>query len=187
MRGFSLIELMVTIAVAAILLGIAAPSFQDLVIRNRLATNANQLVTALNLARSEAIKRGTTVSVCKSANGSSCGGSGVNWESGWIVFVNNDDDSPAVVDPGEPILRVFPGIAAGYTLRPNTNFTNFLTYRADGTSNQWGRFVLCHNNTLNGSRAIFINSMGRPRLAGDSNSNGIPEDESGTDITTCTP
>ena len=70
--GFTLIELMVTIAIAAILLGIAIPSFTDTIASNRLTTSANELVTALNLARSESVKRGVRTTLCKSTDGSSC-------------------------------------------------------------------------------------------------------------------
>lgn len=77
-RGFTLVELMVTIAVAAILITIAVPGFQALVQNNRATTLANQLTTAINLARSEAIRRGEIVSVCT-----------VDWEDGWWVEPGN--------------------------------------------------------------------------------------------------
>ena len=79
--GFTLMELMVTIAIAAILVGIAIPSFTSIIVSNRLTTSANELVTALNLARSEAVKRGMRITFCKIANGSSC----TNSENGQLV------------------------------------------------------------------------------------------------------
>jgi type IV fimbrial biogenesis protein FimT len=185
--GFTLIELMVTLVVAVILATIAAPSFQNIIRNNRMATEANNLITALNLARSEAVKRGFTISLCKSSTSTSCGGTGVDWEDGWIVFVNNDNDSPAAVDAGETILRVYPSLSSGYTLRTNNNFTNFISYRPNGTSNNVGRFVLCKDAGVSHSRVVFINIAGRAHVATDSNGNTIPEDENGTDITTCTP
>ena len=183
--GFTLIELIVTIAIAAIVLVMGVPSFQDTIRNNRLATQANELISALNLARSEAIKRGVTVSICKSANGSTCGGSG--WSNGWIVFVNRDNDSPAQVDAGEEILRVYGPVPTNYSLNANNNFTNYISYRPTDRSNNIGRFVLCEGGQLNYSRAIFINITGRPRLGQDNNHNNIPEDDSGNDITSCTP
>jgi type IV fimbrial biogenesis protein FimT len=85
-RGFTLIELLVTIAVAGVLLAIAVPNFAELMRNNRSEASANELVAALNVARVEAVKRGQRVSLCPSANGTSC--SGTAWQSGWIVFVD---------------------------------------------------------------------------------------------------
>ncbi|MBN8772197.1 MAG: GspH/FimT family pseudopilin, partial [Thiobacillus sp.] len=74
-RGFTLIELVVTLAVAGILLGIAIPNFQLFVMNNRMASQANDLITALNMARSEAVKRAANVMVC---SGTVCPGA-VSW------------------------------------------------------------------------------------------------------------
>ena len=104
-------ELMVTIAIAAILIGIAIPSFTSTIASNRLTTSANELVTALNLARSEAVKRGQQVVVSKT---------GTNWENGWQVFVDIDRSTPAkenVFDAGTDIqLRVYSALPSSYTL-----------------------------------------------------------------------
>ncbi len=186
MTGFTLIELVVTVAMAAIVLTVGVPSFKEMTINNRLTTATNMLVGSLNLARSEAIKRGKAISICKSNTGTSCTGSGTQWEDGWIVFVNEDKDSPAQVDSGEEILRVLPGLRDSYSLRSN-NFTNFLTYKASGQSNNNGRFVICHENQIKNSRAIFINKTGRVRIASDADKNQIPEDNDGNDITSCSP
>ncbi|MDB5762387.1 MAG: methylation [Herminiimonas sp.] len=85
-RGFTLIELMVVIAVTAILLATAAPSFNDIVLGNKLGSYANNLVASASLARSEAIKRNTAVTLCVSSDGTSCTTTG-GWEQGWIVLV----------------------------------------------------------------------------------------------------
>lgn len=76
-RGVTLIELMVTVAVAAILMAIAAPSFTSLLNNNRLTSAANEMVAAIQSARMEAIRGGSSVTACSSANGESCGGSGM--------------------------------------------------------------------------------------------------------------
>jgi len=185
--GFTLIELMVTLAMAAIVLTVGVPSFRDMVRKNEMAGYTNRLVGALKLARSEAIKRGEPVSVCKSNTGNSCTGAGTNWEDGWIVFVNTDNDSPAALDAGETILRVMPALKNAYTLRGTNNFASYLTYHPSGRANNMGHFVLCENNQLANSRAVFINLTGKVYLGQDSNGNKIPEDDSNNDITTCTP
>jgi type IV fimbrial biogenesis protein FimT len=81
-RGFTLPELLVTIAVASILLGIAVPSFSGLIVDNRLTTQANDLVSAINFARSEAIKRNRTVSLCRASStaATACVASAGEWE-----------------------------------------------------------------------------------------------------------
>src|SRR5574343_378776 len=116
-RGFTLIELMITVAILAILASLAAPSFRDTIIRTRLSGYNSDLITAINFARSESIKRGVTVTLCRSTDGGSCAASG-GWEQGWIAFVDNNADG--VVDttaPADTVLRVWPALASGYTLR----------------------------------------------------------------------
>lgn len=93
-KGFTLIELMVTLAVAAIVLGMAIPSFNAQIQNNQAQATAESFIDALNYARSEAVKRVRRVSLCASADGASCGG---DWKDGYIVFVDavtSDDISP---------------------------------------------------------------------------------------------
>jgi type IV fimbrial biogenesis protein FimT len=81
--GFTLVELMVTLTVVAILLVIAVPSLNNATLSGKLTAYANSLVGSAHLARSEAIKRNALVTLCAASNGTSCGG---NWEQGWIVL-----------------------------------------------------------------------------------------------------
>jgi type IV fimbrial biogenesis protein FimT len=85
--GFSVIELMVTVSILAILVALATPSFRNFTSSTRVTTANNDLVTALNLARSESTRRSVPVTVCASADGTTCGDN-TNWASGWIVFQN---------------------------------------------------------------------------------------------------
>ncbi len=102
---------MIALAVAAILLSIAVPSFTASIQNNRMVTQINDLHTSLSYARSEAVKRNNNVTVCKSSNGTSCTG---NWDNGWIVFVDNNFNG--TVDAGDVILRVHGSIAGDITL-----------------------------------------------------------------------
>jgi len=84
-RGFTLVELMVTLLVLAILLGLAVPSFRDASLSSRLTGYANDLVAGVQIARSEAIKRNATVTLCASEDGATCA-EDVGWEVGWIIL-----------------------------------------------------------------------------------------------------
>lgn len=97
-RGFTLVELLITLAVVAIMLGIGVPSFQETIVRNRLMTQTNDILTAVNLARSEAVKRNRTVTLCRAddASATACAGTGT-WEH-WIILAGADN----VVRRGSP-------------------------------------------------------------------------------------
>jgi len=199
-KGFTLIELLITMALAAIVLTIGVPSFQQTIQINRKATQVNQILHSLNVARSQAITRGYPVSACKSADGSTCGSTGVKWEDGWIIFEDDDQDADhgestdgnGTLDTNEEILEVVQGLANGYSVRAN-NFSGTLTYQPAGyilDSNKIqtsGHFVICLDNDINGAGAVFINIAGKARSGRDLDHNGIPEDIDGTDITTCSP
>lgn len=99
--GFTLVELMVTIAVLAILLTIGVPSFNSVIASNRLSAGANEFVASLQLARMEAMRRNTRVVVCRSADQATCA-TGTTW-TGWITFVDsNRDGTPGATE----VLRV---------------------------------------------------------------------------------
>lgn len=166
--GFTLIELMITIAILAILLTIAVPNFITFVQNSRLTSQANDLVTALNYARSEAIKRGVRTTVCSSTDGESCAAS-TTWDTGWLVFVDCDNDG--VVDVGicpdwdangaadnEPVLLVRQPLENGNTLR--MGLTN-VTYQNTGFSGTAGTFRLCDVRGTASGRAIAVSMQGR--------------------------
>ena len=161
--AFTLIELMVTLAVLGISLMIAVPSFISYSRSNRTVSETNSLVGALNFARSEATKRSANVSVCTSSDGATCG-AGIGWTSGWIVYVNTDNDDPAQVDGGEEILRVYGATAPGNTLSASATLAGFVTYRANGFSNVQGSFVLCDDRGTDSARVVTVNRTGRISL-----------------------
>lgn len=90
-NGFTLIELMIAIAVMAILLGVAVPSFNDAVLGSKLGSYANNFVASVNMARSEAIKRNVKVMLCASSDGTNCAASG-GWEQGWVAKCKTADN-----------------------------------------------------------------------------------------------
>jgi type IV fimbrial biogenesis protein FimT len=103
-RGFTLLELMMTITVLGILLGLAVPTFREFTRNNNVTTAQNDLVTALNVARSEALRRNRPVSVCASVDGATCGDA-TNWNDGWIAFT--DRGTPGTVDADDTTLQTW--------------------------------------------------------------------------------
>src|SRR5688572_25899568 len=108
-NGFTLIEILVTVAVVGVLVALAAPAFTSFIANQRISNNANELLTDLNLARSEAIKRAARVSVCKTANPNLaapiCNGTDADrWTTGRLIFTDTDGDG--VIDAGDQILRI---------------------------------------------------------------------------------
>jgi len=162
--GFTLIELMIVLSIAAILASIAAPSFQWIMSRTRLSTQANDLITALSLARSEAVKRGVRVTVCKSSSGTGCT-TGGDFQQGWIVFVDNTQvagNAAGILDGTDTLLRAF-GVIQGSTLDGGANFAKWISYLPSGRSRgdtglANGTFSLCNDHK---GRSIAVNTSGR--------------------------
>jgi type IV fimbrial biogenesis protein FimT len=166
-RGFTLVELLVVLAVGSILLAIAVPGYAFLVNNSRLAVVTNDLVTALHLARSEAIKRGVRVTVCKSGSAiavtPTCDAT-ASWQHGWLVFV--DGGTRGVIDSGDILLRVQDRVSNETTITTR-NYSRFISYLPSGVSQGSNGLA---NGTIRvcveGSRRdIIINSTGRPRLS----------------------
>ena len=119
-----MIELMVVLAIAAILATVAVPSFRSVIQNNRLATQANELTGTLNFARGEAIKRGASVTVCVSSNQTTCTG-GLTWQNGWIAFtdINRNSAFDAATDT---LLRVRGTLEGGSTLGGTATAVQYL-------------------------------------------------------------
>lgn len=180
-KGFTLLELLFTITVAAVLLGIAAPSFRDMSIRNSLAASSNDVIASIAYARSEAIRQSTPVSICASNDGATCTGS---WSDGWIIFVNSDGDEPAEVDAGETILKTYSGTANNYTIGAGANLSANITYRRDGSAANTGMLAFCHDGETVGARALIVTRL-RPRMARDSDGDRIPNRDDAANIASC--
>lgn len=142
-HGVTLIELMVGIALLAILLAIAAPNFQGMTASSRLTSASNELLGTLQQARAQAIRTGARVTVCKSADGAQCdNAAGVGWDRGWILFQDTTRDSfDAQVDDGEAILSHTTAIPAGTTIGGNAAVVNYVSFAADGRPRLMGGAV----------------------------------------------
>lgn len=163
--GFTLIELIVTIAVAIILATVAVPSFQTIIKNNKLATTANDLISGIALARTEAIKRGARVSMCASTDQATCSTSRTNWDSGWLVFT--DPDADGVLDAGEELIRVA-NRSGPPTIRQSA--TTILSYRGVGFRNDTDPPIvinICDDRGADFARQLSINTAGRTRVCRD--------------------
>lgn len=188
--GFTLIELMVTIALAAIILTQAVPSFNALVQNNRLISQKNEFISTLNMARSEALKRGTRVTVCASSDQVTC--DTTDWENGWIVF--SDYDADAVLDSGtggclsgeDCLIRVSAGLHDGNTLSARKSgaaaAAGFIQYTPRGAVDAAATFTFCDNRGDEYARATNINNLGRAISASDSGADGIVNDVDGNNV-----
>lgn len=165
-RGFTLVELLVGLAVAAILLTIAIPGYAFLVTAGRMAAATNDLVSALHLARSEAVKRGVRVTVCKTGGSAAACDAAAGWQMGWMVFV--DGGTRGVVDGSDTPLWVQRDSLPGVGITSN-NYARYISYLPNGRSQGSnglpnGTISIC----LAGQRRdIVVNSSGRPRLETD--------------------
>lgn len=135
--GFTLIELLVTVAILGILLSIAAPSFQNLIAANRAHSISLELSGALMLTRSEAVRRATRVSICKSTNTDNASPTcttdgGTSWANGWVIFT--DSGTIGVIDGSDSRLKVGqPSIQNGSITSSDANFANYIAFDSRGT------------------------------------------------------
>jgi type IV fimbrial biogenesis protein FimT len=162
-QGFTLLELMVTLAVVAILIMFGVPSMRDFTLNARLSAQSNEFITGIQLARGAAIKQQRNASICISTTYSNspptCTG-GTDWSAGWVVWV--DQDSDGVLDATE-VLRV------GEPLDGNATFTSAarteFQYSPTGLVNGQDTLTLCDNRSGETGRQITINPAGRVNLA----------------------
>jgi type IV fimbrial biogenesis protein FimT len=152
--------------VMGIATALAVPNFQQFMQSNRTAADANALIGALNIARNEAITRGTPVTVCASADGASCSGD-QEWSTGWIVFTDANGPAGELNDGAEPdtVLRVFPALAGDVALAANVPFVAYRPsgFLGNGAAASFDLSVPgCHGHT---NRRIVINLQGRASVA----------------------
>jgi type IV fimbrial biogenesis protein FimT len=177
-KGFSLMELLIVLAVLAILLAIAAPSFDAMIKNNRLSAQTNEFILSLMRARSEAMNRIQRVTVCPSATGTSCAGTG-GWEQGWLVFTELHDSQNATVDSGDNILMVKQTLSGNNTLRGNTSVASYVSFVGTGFTQltngnaQTGTLVLCDDRGFASGKAVILYAAGRPRVVQASASSAI--------------
>lgn len=141
----------------------ASPSLTELVRNNRQTGQINHLVSHLNYARSEAIKRRLNVMVCKSQDGSNCTTAG-DWGEGWILFVDTDSDRQH--SPMEDLLRVQSSLGHDLSITYGAfPSDNYVVYFPTGMSLGNGTFTFCDNRGKDAAKAVVLMKTGRLRIA----------------------
>ncbi len=179
-RGWTLLELLVTVTVAALAIALALPAFDELLARQRGAAAMNQLVGAVHLARAEAILQRGTVTLCPGAD--ECLGRD-DWHLGARVF--RDENGNGRQDGADPLIAALPALRAGERIYWRA-FRNrgYLQFQPRGYT-QWqnGSFLYCApGGEPRYARMIIVNAQGRVRVARDHDGNGVVENASGRNV-----
>jgi type IV fimbrial biogenesis protein FimT len=163
--GFTLLELLTTAVVAILLATFAIPGMVELVSRNRMVAQSNEIVGALRLARNLAVTNGTPVSICASSHSDRCatGQQARKWSHGWIVFTDDNGDAGSI-DEGDAVLRVYPALTGGNELSASTPF---IRYRPDGFLDGAAAtlFLSAAKCTLADNRNISVTAQGLASVA----------------------
>jgi len=160
-HGFTVIEMVITMTIVAILVGIGVPGYRYVTTANRMSGEINGLLGDLQFARAEAVKEGQTVSVCATNDGSTCLGSST-WTGGWLVF--SDTGALGSVDGTDQLLRVQKSLTNGDTLVADTAGFGVITFNREGFARGMpGQVYLkLHDSTSNTqyTRCVAITVVG---------------------------
>ena len=185
--GFTLIELMIALAILGILLAVGLPSLKSFMQSSQTVASTNELIAAFNVARSEAIKRNISVTICESTNGKACAGSGSdNWQDGWVMFVDSNTDQKGTkvkcTDSnigtdcllvtresfGDDLLGISGVDINTSAVISSTTFNSRGLPKSNSGASQAGNFSICSldtsGNTIN-SRAVVLSLTGRVRAS----------------------
>ncbi|MEW6764314.1 MAG: GspH/FimT family pseudopilin [Pseudomonadota bacterium] len=174
-QGFTLVELMVTIAVAGIILTVGVPSFMSVINGSRLTTTANDLLGDMAYARTEAMRRGQRVTICTSNNTNvanpTC--TGTPWTDGWIIF--EDLNRNTAFEAGETLLRVHEATPGNITVTGTIDVATMISYTQSGNTRLFGlagaaqggtiRVCMPVTSPVNNARDIVLDASGSGRAA----------------------
>lgn len=158
--GFSLFELLMTVALAALVLGIGAPSLGKLAADQRVRAQIDPLFHAIHLARKESVVRREVVTLCASDDGLQCAET-YDWSAGWLMFVNSDRDLPAVIDNNEIVLQRHTGDPR-VQIHANRRSYSLRSTELRATN---GTLIFCDRARRTANRGLVVSYTGRPRVA----------------------
>lgn len=178
--GFTLVELMVTLTVAAILLSIAVPSFTTFIQNNRITSATNLVVAHLQYARSEAVSKGLAVNVARS------GATAKDLSQGWTIYTDagSSDGNSAFNSAEDTLLKSFEGYGnSGVTINTDTNGNNWIAFSnrgllAEGAGNSVN-IAVCDSRGITQGRLITVSPTGRSQITRST--------DTVNPLTTCTP
>jgi len=173
-RGYTLLELLITLALLVIVAAFAVPSFQDSIARNARESAMLDLMSSLALARSEAVSADRPVSICRSTNLTTCAGSAGDWSGGWLVF--SDTGTAGSIGGSDTVVQVHPVLSIGgaVTVKTSANAAvtgeylrfdgnGFLTHPSGGAY-----FKFCTDDgAAANARAVWVANTGRASLSVD--------------------
>jgi type IV fimbrial biogenesis protein FimT len=187
--GYTLLELLVALAIIAILGTMMGPNMLSVVDRNRKAAALSDTFGMLSMARSEAVNQQATVALCPTTDQATCNGS--DWEDGWLLFVDDGSGTGGTANDGningtEALLRVGQPASGVITIR-SRNFSDAgaISFDLDGMAEERGTIVICDDNGHTEASAVVLNFSGQPRLAGDDDNNGTLDEDDGSEISAC--
>jgi type IV fimbrial biogenesis protein FimT len=158
-HGVTLIELMITLSMVAVTLGLGVPTFQNFQVGLRRAQVITELVTSFTLARSEAARRGDSVEICASQTGAACSISlDPGWHNGWVVFADANQDN--TIDPDE-IIHVARFENPTFSLTGDISVVGGVVFDSTGCPEDVGTFSYCDEQE---SREIGLNYIGRLKI-----------------------
>ena len=182
MQAFSLIELLIAMATAAVLAGMAYPAFDDLIARVHATSRVNDLVGIIRFARHAAINGGRWVTLCP-ADDEVCSNA-AEWQGGIMVFEDRNRDGAR--QSAEPVLGYLAAFDEGERLRWRSfRRRNFLTFRSEGYTNwQNGSFHYCPaSGDPRYGKVLIVNIQGRTAASVDADGDGIDEQANGNPLT----
>ncbi|MDN4503743.1 GspH/FimT family pseudopilin [Alteromonadaceae bacterium BrNp21-10] len=171
-QGVTLIEMLITISIVAILLTVVAPNMRDMVTSNRLISQLNEISSMIQFARSNSITEQTTTVVCPTVNFTDCT---TNWNNAKIVFIDANNDNTR--NANEDILA---GTEIGENSLNITGPNNLISFSATGVTASPSTIKICHiDNEAKFARALTISLQGRVKTSRDTNNDGVYETNTG--------